>query len=444
MKIRRRGRRASLLGILTLAGGLVVGSVSPAAASGPNIVAQWDQIAEDTVVPAGTAQIEGLIYMSYAQLAVYDAVVAIEGGYQPYGAALSAPAGASAEAAVVQASYETLVHYFPASFATLDAARTSSLGLLPAAGKSDGLAVGHAAAQQIITMRTGDGLQAGPPYGATSSFTHKAPGPGTWRLTPPYLAPQIPWAGGVTPFVTASADQFRPAPPPALSSAAWVADFNEVKLMGQNTSTMRTATQTAVARFYTANVPRQWNRLVRDIAANKSLGLLQTARLAAMINTVGADAGIAVMNAKYHFQFWRPVTAIDPTSVQANDGFGPTPGYDDGNPLTVEQTGWRPLITTPNHPEYPAAHGTITSSIAEVLTQFLGTSKINVDIHGADSATNNLNAVHHFDKANQLRAEVINARVWGGVHYRTSAEAGVALGRSVAKYDLRHAFEPVP
>ena len=131
-----------------------------------------------------------------------------------------------------------------------------------------------------------------------------------------------------------------------------------------------------------------------------------------MINVVAADAGIAVMNAKYHFLFWRPTTAIDPTSVKdPTDGFGPVPGFSDGNPATVEEAGWRSLITTPNHPEYPAAHGTITSAVAEVLTQFKGTSKIDVDIHGFDAtgAANNLSAIRHFDKANQLRAEIINA-----------------------------------
>jgi len=447
MNNRLRGRRASLLGVLSLVGGLVVGSASPAAASGPNMVSRWDQTAENVVVGSGAQQIESLIYLSYTQLAVYDAVVAIQGGYAPYGAALSAPAGASADAAVVQAAYETLAYYFPGSLAVLDAARTTTLADVPdGTAESDGLDVGSAAAQQIIALRTGDGLHAGPPYATTSPFPHKDPAPGVWRLTPPaYAAPQIPWTGDVRPFITASADQFRPAPPPALSSAAWVADFNEVKLLGQNSSTVRTTEQTAIARFYTANVPRQWNTLVRDLAESRSLSLLETARLAAMINTVGADAGIAVMNAKYHFLFWRPTTAIDPDSVQASgDGFGPIPGFDDGNAATVEVPGWRSLITTPNHPEYPAAHGTITSAIAEVLTQFLGTSKINVLIHGADSATNNLNAVRPFAKANDLRADVINARVWGGVHYRTSTETGVDLGRSVAKYDLKHAFEAVP
>jgi hypothetical protein len=209
---------------------------------------------------------------------------------------------------------------------------------------------------------------------------------------------------------------------------------------------VRTAAQTATAEFWTANVIRQYNQLVRAVADTHALGLLQTARLAAMINVVAADAGISSMNAKYHYLFWRPVTAIDPTSVEASgDGFGPAPGFDDGIPATVEQVGWRPLLATPNHPEYPGAHGTLTSAMAEVLSDFLGTNRIDVDIHGFDAAgaPGNFDAVHHFERANDLRAEIINARTWGGLHYRGSTVAGVDLGRSVAKYDLRNAFEPV-
>jgi hypothetical protein len=185
----------------------------------------------------------------------------------------------------------------------------------------------------------------------------------------------------------------------------------------------------------------------REIAADRSLSVLKTARLLAMIDVVAADAGIAVLNVKYRYQLWRPVTAIDPTSVKpAGDGLGPVPGFDDGNPLTQELAGWRPLLTTPNHAEYPAAHGTVTSAMAEVLTTFLGTNRIEIDLHGFDAsgAPGNLNATHHFARANDLRAEIINARLWGGLHYRTSSEAGVAMGRSIAKYDLRHAFQPVP
>ena len=219
------------------------------------------------------AQIEALIYLSYTQLAVYDAVVAIEGGYEPYGPAIDAPAGANPDAAVVQAAHDTLAHYFPASIATLDAARDASLSTIVGGAQAidDGRAVGAEAARQLIELRQDDGLLT--PYGTSSSFAHKDPAPGVWRLTPPaYAPPQIPWAGDVTPFVTASADQFRPAPPPALSSATWVADFNEIKAIGGASSTLRTADQTAVARFYTAKVPRQWNLMVREIAAGGHSG----------------------------------------------------------------------------------------------------------------------------------------------------------------------------
>ena len=144
---------------------------------------------------------------------------------------------------------------------------------------------------------------------------------------------------------------------------------------------------------------------------------------------------IAMMNAKYHHLFWRPVTAIDPTSV-TNDGFGPTSGFDDGNPDTVEQAGWRPLVATPNHPEYPSAHATISSAIVEVLTRFLGTDAINVDIQGGPSLT----VTRHFATADDLRTEVGNARVWAGLHYRFSVQAGSALGREVADFDLSRGF----
>ena len=161
----------------------------------------------------------------------------------------------------------------------------------------------------------------------------------------------------------------------------------------------------------------------------------------AMVNVVGADAQMSVMFAKYHYLFWRPVTAIDPTAV-TSDGFGPVPGADDGNPATAEQTGWRPLITTPNHPEYPSAHGSLTSSMAAVFSAALCTNHISIDIHGFDPTgpAGNLNAVRHFDSADALRTEVENARVWGGLHYRFSTVAGVDLGRDVARYDLRHGF----
>jgi len=271
------------------------------------------------------------------------------------------------------------------------------------------------------------------------------PGPGVYRLTPPtYLAPQTPWVGSMRPFIMQRPDQFLPPPPPSLSSPQWVAAFDEVKQDGSSTNP--NTIETNIAKFWTANVIRQYNELARDVATSNALGDGPSARLMAMVDVTAADAGIAMMNAKYHYLFWRPVTAIDPTSV-TNDGFGPVPGFDDGNPATVEQPGWRPLLATPNHPEYPSAHATFTAAITEVLANFLGTGNINVDVHGFDPAgpAGNLNAVHHFATATDLRNEVVNARVWGGLHYRFSGQAGLALGVQVADYDLSHGFgQPAP
>ena len=440
-----RPRHTALIGVAAILTTLAGGGWSPAAAASPSTVVAWNKIAEDTVVGSGAFQNEGWIYLSYTELAVYDAVVAIDGRYEPWAPRVAAAADADVNAAVIEAAYETLLSSFPGASASLGASYATWIGGIPAGpARTDGIAVGHATAQQILTMRTGDGRLT--PIGTTSAFPTKAPGPGVWRLTPAaFAAPQTPWVGQVHPFVVPTADRFMPPPPPALDSATWVADYNEIKSLGQNTSTTRTAAQTATAEFYLANVNRQFNRAVRDLAASRNLDLVDTARLAAMVNVVAADAGISSMDAKYTYLFWRPVTAIDPSAVTA-DGFGPVPGFDDGNPLTVPQPGWRPLLATPNHPEYPSAHCTLTSAMAEVFVQFFGTNRFELDLRGFDmhGAAGNFDAVRHFARANDLRAEIVNARVWAGLHYRSSDEAGVALGRSVAKYDLKHAFQPLP
>jgi hypothetical protein len=405
-----------------------------------NSVQQWNKITEDTVVASGAFGNEGLIYLAYVSAAVYDAVVAIEGGYEPYGTAIEAPPGASLDAAVVESAFQTLRNYFPSQAATLDALHTEALALIPdGISKDDGKAVGIAAAEGIIALRTGDGRMT--PIGVTSPFETRPPAPGVWRLTPPFAPPQTPWVGSVRPFILRRIGQFQPRRPVRLTSERWVDQFNEIKLYGRDTDSLRTPDQTAIALFWTANANRAYNRVARDLASTRGLSLLETARLAAMINVVGADAQIAVMHWKYHFLFWRPVTAIDPSAVVA-DGFGPVPGFDDGNPATDEETGWRPLAATPNHPEYPAAHGSLTSAMAEVLSEFLGTRNIDVDIHGFDAngLPGNLDAARHFDTAEQLRSEIIEARLWAGLHYRGSTEAGVELGQKVAHYDLHHAF----
>jgi hypothetical protein len=445
MRVRARVLRVVAIAVVALAVATSAGTIRNAAAALPpgNTVAQWNKIAEDTVVGSGAFQSEGLIYMAYASAAVYDAVVAIEGGFEPYGPAITAPAGASIDAAVAEAAYRTLLNYFPLQAGNLGVLYTEALGLIDdGTAKIDGQAVGLAAATNIITLRSGDGRMT--PIGVTSSFPTLPPGPGVWRLTPPFAAPQVPWVGNVRRFVLQSVDQFLPDRPPSLQGDEWVEAFNEIKAYGEATSNVRSDEQTQVAKFWSANVIRQYNRVGRDIAGARGLSLLETARLAAMVNLVGADALMSALQAKYHYLFWRPVTAIDPSAVTA-DGFGPVPGYDDGNPSTVEQAGWRPLLTTPNHPEYPAAHGVITSAMAEVFRTFLGTNQIGLDIHGFDPGgpAGNLNAVRHFDMPKDLRHEIIDARLWAGLHYRFSSVAGVVLGRKVAEFDLRHAFRPV-
>src|SRR5262245_14250990 len=421
-----RGRALGAVAVGLTGAAVLAGAASHAKAALPpgNAAQQWDQIAEDTVVGSGAFQGEGFVYMAYVSKAMHRAVSPGERN------------GQSPDAAAAEAAYRILVHYFPAREPDLTALHDDALAAIPdGPAKRNGIAYGARAADKALRDRAGDGLQT--PIGSTSPFPTLPPGPGVWRLTPAaYAAPQTPWMASVRPFLLDSGDQFLPPPPPSLSSPRWLAAFDEVKSLGAAASTTRTADQTATALFWTANVVRQYNDLARSVATKMTLDVPQTARLLAMTNEVGADAMIAMMNAKYHYLFWRPVTAIDPTSV-TNDGFGPTPGFDDGNPATIEQAAWRPLVATPNHPEYPSAHATITSAIAEVLTRFLGTAALDVDVRGTPSLT----VTRHIATADDLRAEVDNARIWAGLHYRFSVQAGSALGRQVADYDLSHGFE---
>lgn len=434
---------AAVVVIVVLVASLLAGMTGEARASSTgNTVVRWNQIAEDTVVASGAFQNESLLYLSYASAAVYDALVAIEGGYEPYGDVhIVAAPGASPDAAAITASSAVLSFYFPAQSQHLAELAAASLASIPDGfEKTAGADVGVAAASAVLAMREADGRMT--PIGTSSWFPTLTPGPGVWRLAAPAFAqPQTPWLGGVRPFVLRSADQFLPGPPPSLRSKQWVTAFDETKEYGAASSSVRAEAQTATAKFWSANVVRQYNRLVRDLAVTRGLDLLQSARLAAMVNVVGADAQISVMYAKYHYLFWRPVTAIDPTAVTW-DGFGPVPGFADGNAATAEQVSWRPLLATPSHPEYPAAHGSITSAVAEVISRFLGTSRIDLDVRGFETsgAAGNLDGSRHFAAAADLRDEIVDARVWAGVHYRFSGLAGVALGRNVARYDLAHAF----
>src|SRR5438874_8676210 len=259
--------------LIALAIVMMTCAISQAAPTLPpgNAVQQWNTIAENTVVTSGAFQAEGFIYMGYVSAAVYDAVESIEGGYEPYGLAIAAYSGASSDAAAVEAAYRTLVYYFPGQAATLNSFYTEALALIPEGGsKTAGQAVGLAAATNIINLRTGDGHLT--PIGVTSSFSTLPPGPGVWRLTPSAFAPpQTPWLGSVRPFILQNADQFLPDPPPSVQSSEWVEALNQIKTYGEATSSARTGEQTAIARFWSANVIRQYNRLAREVAEERGL-----------------------------------------------------------------------------------------------------------------------------------------------------------------------------
>jgi hypothetical protein len=418
-------RGSALLLLAAAAAALTLGAGAGRAATLPagNAAQQWDKIAEDTVVGGGALQPEGFVYLAYVSAAMNRAV---NPGQRN---------GQNPDAAIAQAAYDVLVHYFPEQAANLSALHHAALAAVPdGAAKRNGVMYGDLAAGKLLRDRANDGLTT--PIATTSPYSALDPAAGVWRRTPSAYAPaQTPWMANVRPFILDSADHFTPPPPPPLQSQEWVDAFREVKSLGAANSATRTAEQTAIAQFYAANVVRQFNLLARTIATNENLDVPQTARLVAMVNEVGADALISMMRAKYRFQFWRPVTAIDPGSV-TNDGLGPTPGFDDGNPLTGEQPDWRSLLPTPNHPEYPSAHCTLTSAIGEVIARFMGTDAIDIDLQG----NANFSATRHFATVQELRAEVDNARVWAGLHYRFSTAAGMRLGKEVADYDLDHAF----
>ena len=381
--------------------------------------------------PQGTAarplyQTEGLLYMSYVQAAVYDAAVKIGHRYVPYHRFSAAAGNASLQAAVIAAAYNTLVFYFGDPSGTLAAKYTASIAALPDdRTTARGIAVGQAAAADIEALRANDGRNApvSTPFGAGPLQ------PGLWVWAPP-PSPQIaqtPWLAVMHPFMLEGTSQFRAPAPPALTSALYTHDFNETKAYGSATSAVRTPAQTAIAYFWNANAINQLNQTLQNVATQHNMDLLDTARLLAAGNMVPTDAGMACFDSKYTYQFWRPITAIRNADI-------------DGNPATTADPTWTPLLTTPNHPEYPAQHGCVTSALAQVLANTLHTSSINATIPGAQGGATTLTTSQTFATVDDLYAQLVNARVWIGFHYRNSVVAGENLGTAVAKWELQRYF----
>jgi hypothetical protein len=389
----------------------------------PDGVLAWNAIAVRTAIQiAGQNQPQSSMYLARVQAAVYNAVVAIEGGYKTYKSGLVPQPGASVEAAVAVAAHNVLAHDFPAQQGALDADLAATLAVISdGIAKSAGIEVGQQAAAELIAQRDSDGLE------ANIGFTMPPPGPGVWQL-PSGASPLSPWISKLRPYLLNSPDQFRPSPPSHLSSEEWAAQFEEVKRIGRSDSTERSAEQTDIARFWTTHAQAQYNAAYRQIVQTRRLNAVEAARLMAMGNLVGADALIGCFDAKYHYLFWRPQFAIPQ-------------GDSDGNPQTVGDASFVPLLGTPPHPEYPSAHSCYTAAQAEVFVEVLGTQRIELDL--TSTAPNVLQRTRHYENANDLVQEIIDARVWGGIHYRESDVKGALLGRKVAHWALDRYFLPV-
>jgi hypothetical protein len=388
-----------------------------------NVVTDWNGMASSTiVVNGGKPSATSSVWFAYTSIAVYDAVNAIHHRFQPFYYNGRAPQGASDEAAAIAAAHRVLVNYFPAQQLTLDGMFQDSLAKIPAApdSKRAGIAAGEAAATTLIAMRAGDGLEANVPYTPGS-------GPGVWQRTPPKFSPALtPWLGQMRPFTMTSASEFLPRGPTALSSEEWGENYTEVRLLGQVDSAVRTPEQSEIGLFWTEHTGQQYARAFSYLAENYKLDVLDSARLMAILWTGFADAAIGCWNAKFTYNFWRPVTAIRAGG---------------GNPELVADSNWTPLGTTPSHPEYPAAHGCVTGAVSSLIRGYFATRKVHIVVdslafsHGAHT--------HTFDDTRDLFAEVFWARIYAGFHYRHSLEDGGRLGRRVSKQLFRRHFRPL-
>jgi hypothetical protein len=382
-------------------------------------VTDWDAVGNQAFTAAALSPVEGHVIFGYVAIAVYDSVIAVKGGYKPFAVGVEAPAGTSAEAAVAAAAHSILVHYLPLQAPSiLDPAYAASLATIPdGQAKTDGVALGAGIANLLIALRAGDGFRAPVTYTAPNP-----PIPGVWLPTAP-TPPVGTYAGLMRPFSLDSADQFRPHGPPALDSKRWAREYNEVKEIGSSTSTTRTAEQTLAARFWAEPPVQQAHGAFRKFVLDHQLDVVGAARFMAMISVTYADALIACWDAKYHYAFWRPITAI-------------RAGDTDGNNATVGDAAWSPLIGTPNHPDYTSGHSCLTPAGGRVIASFLGTQHIDFTIPSLTGLGD-----RHFADVQDLQDEVGNARIWGGIHYRSAVEDGIVIGKRTMDQVLGHHFQ---
>ena len=413
---------------------VLTASLSAPAVAQADALNDWNVIAQNqaiTIRPTAHGQTRGI---AMVQGAVYDAVNALSPAYKPYLldlAKLKAQPFGSRDAAIATAARNVLVAIVdPTRVAEVDAAYAKTLEPIPSgATKDEGIRVGAAAAAAMLAARANDG------YLAPFTFD-LAPDAGRWRpLTSTATDPDA-WVGNMKPFVIESASQFRSKGPNSLTSAAYTKDFNEVKAIGSLKSTTRTADQTTAAIFWQFAPTVFWNRLARDLAAARGLDNRKEARLLAMVNLAAADGAIACWNDKYHWNFWRPRAAIQEAAGDGNPNTVPDPSWE---PLFHASTATTPPLGTPPFPDHPSGHGCTSGAVLRTFREFFGTDRIAFDLYSGRYPTQ----PRHFERFSLALKEIVDARVWGGIHFRTADVQGATIGKKVGFWLQKHYFTPL-
>jgi hypothetical protein len=387
-------------------------------------VVDWNFIASQAV---GTATDAGrpvpvtALDLAMVHAAVHDAVQAIEGRFEPYHIRIEGASG-STVAAASKAAHDVLVNRLPAQGASLDTTYLNYLATHGLAPNDPGVAVGQEAAAGIIALRANDGSfppNPEPFLGGTD--------PGEWRPTPPAFAPMlIPWLADVTPFTLKSPRQFRAAPPPPLTSGQYLRAYEEVKALGALSGSDRSPEQTDLANFYNVNFLLLWNQALRDIANAHVNNIGDTARLFALTSLATADSAITAWDSKRHFVFWRPITAIQE-------------GDNDGNSRTVGDPTWQPFATTPPYPDYTSGANNVTGAVTGALELFFGTDQMTFSLTGNPLAQN----PRTYNRFSDAAQDVVDVRIYQGIHFRFADSAARTQGRRVAKWAFKHFLRPV-
>ena len=438
MNLLSQFKQTPILSFLIAMSLVVLASASPARA---DAVTDWNAIASNSIVAtAGQPPPVSVLHFAMVHGAVYDAVNAIDRGHRPYLVQPPSNPTDSKDAAAATAAFRVLVGFpdlpglFPSQLPTLQPlydAYIASLPDDPPGSRDAGITIGQTAARAMLTARQNDGRFGPPP-------ALYPPAPGIWRPTPPnFVNDPAPWVGNVRPFIVPSAEMLRTDGPNALTSVDYAEDFNEVKELGSLTSITRTTDQTDAAIFWQDHAIALWNRIFRTLATSQGLDIVESARLFAMENLAAADSQIGGWNDKYYWQSWRPITAIREADT-------------DGNPATEADPTWLPLfdpatpvcnppsLVTPPFPEHPSGHACATAAFVHTLKNFFGTDKIGFSAFSNKSCT-----TRSFDRFSDALDEVIDARVWAGIHFRTADVQGAVLGKKVAHYLTKHYFQPV-